>query len=53
MGNYVSDQKNTRKFSLKLSKNTDADIIEFLESQENMQWYLRELIRQDMKNRGE
>lgn len=48
MGNYASDQKNSRFFGLKLSRNTDADIIAFLESQGNIQAYLKELIREDI-----
>lgn len=53
MGNYASDQKNTRRFAMKLSKSKDNDIIEFLDSLDNVQGYLRELIRKDIKNRGE
>lgn len=49
MGNYASDQKNTRCFSLKLSRNTDKDLIKHLEQQENIQAYIKQLIREDMK----
>ena len=48
MGNLKSDQKNTRKYGLKLSKNTDADIIRHLETVPNMQGYIKALIRNDM-----
>ena len=49
MGNAASDKKNTRCFSLKLSRNTDKDLIRHLESQENVQAYIKQLIREDMK----
>ena len=48
MGNYVSDKKNARFFGLKLSRNTDADLIERLESVNNVQNYLKALIRDDI-----
>lgn len=48
MGNYNSDQKNARFYGLKLSKNTDADLIRYLDSQESIQGYLKQLIRNDM-----
>lgn len=51
MGNYNSDQKNARFYGLKLSKNTDADIIRHLDSQESVQRYLKALIRQDMEKK--
>ena len=53
MGNYASDQKNARFFGLKLSRNTEPELIEWLESQQNIQEYLKRIIREDMKNRGE
>lgn len=49
MGNYASDQKNARFFGLKLSRTTDKELIERLESQPNIQEYLKRLIREDMK----
>ena len=48
MGNIDSDRKNSRWYSLKLSKNTDADIIAQLDSQESVQGYIKRLIREDM-----
>ena len=48
MGNYQSDQKNTRFFGLKLSRNTDKDLIEHLEQQDNKQTYIKGLIRNDI-----
>ena len=47
------DKQNTRRVNLKLNNKTDADIIRTLESVENIQGYIKELIRKDMKNRGE
>lgn len=45
------DAKTARYFSLKLNRNTDADIIQHLETQESIQAYLKNLIREDMKRR--
>lgn len=44
------DKANTRQFKLKLNRNTDKDIIEYLETLDNVQGYLKALIRQDMKS---
>lgn len=49
MGTYASDQKNARFYGLKLSRNTDADLINWLDGQESVQGYLKELIRDDMR----
>ena len=49
MGNMTSDRKNARWFSLKLSRNTDKEIIEHLEQQENIQGYIKRLILEDMR----
>lgn len=43
------DRENTRRINLKLNKNTDREIIEHLERQQNIQGYLKDLIRKDMK----
>lgn len=43
------DKANTKQFILKLNKTTDADIMEKLATVGNMQGYIKELIRQDMK----
>ena len=42
------DKANTKGIYLKLNKNTDADIIERLEESENVQGYIKTLIRKDM-----
>ena len=39
------DAKNTRTFTLKLNKNTDADIIDYLEKTGNVQGCIKELLR--------
>lgn len=43
------DAVNTVQIRFKLNKKTDADIIAHLESLENRQGYLKDLIRADMK----
>ena len=51
MGNYASDQKNTRHYNLKLSRNTDKDIIELLDSQVNVQAFLKQLLRKELEKK--
>lgn len=43
------DKANTKQFVIKLNKIYDADIIEKLETVENRQGYIKELILADMK----
>ena len=43
------DAKTAKYISLKLNTNTDKDMIEHLAKQANVQGYLKELIREDMK----
>ena len=50
--NMDYDRKNTKLIGMKLNKNTDADILAFLAKQENIQGYLKALIREDMKKTG-
>lgn len=42
------DQSNTIKVSLKLNIKTDADIIEYLDSVENKQGTIKQLIRNEI-----
>lgn len=42
------DKKNTRSYTLKLNLSTDKDIIEKLGSVDNMQGYIKEVIRKDI-----
>lgn len=46
------DAKTAKYFSLKLNRNTDKELIEFLERQQNVQGYLKQLIREDMAKGG-
>lgn len=41
-------KNNTKGFYIKLSKSTDADIIEWLSDCKNKQGYIKELIRMDI-----
>ena len=43
------DAKTARYFSLKLNSNTDQDLIQKLESKENVQRYIKDLIRADIE----
>lgn len=43
------DAENTIQIKLKLNKKTDADIIQKLDSVDNKQGYVKELIRADIK----
>lgn len=40
---------NQRQFMLKVNRNIDPDMIAWLESKDNVQAYLKELIRADME----
>ena len=42
------DAVNAKNYHLKLNRKTDIDIIEHLESIQNVQGYIKELIRRDM-----
>ena len=48
---YKWDKENTRKVTMKLNRNTDADIIARLEDEPNMMAYLKRLIREDIARR--
>ena len=45
-----ANKDNYRMIHLKLNRGTDADIIEKLESEPNIQGYIKELIQSDIKN---
>ena len=47
MVNYI--KKNICRFELRLNKNKDSELIEFLNSQASVNGYLRQLIENDMK----
>ena len=40
-----------RQFIVKVNRNTDPDMVAWLESMDNVQVYLRELVRKDMKRK--
>lgn len=42
------DKDNTKRISLKLNLNTDADILKKLNSEKNVQGYIKKLIRNDI-----
>ena len=42
------DKTHTKGIYLKLNKETDADIIDFLADKENVQGYIKQLIRDDI-----
>jgi hypothetical protein len=42
------DTANTKQIKLKLNVKTDADILQHLATQENIQGYIKKLIREDM-----
>ena len=45
------NKENTVQISLKLNRTTDADLIDSLNSIENKQGYIKELIRRDIANK--
>lgn len=52
MATPAYDRANTRRINLKLNNKTDADIIAILEAQENIQGYIKTLIRADNSRTG-
>lgn len=44
------DKDNTKRLSLKLNLNTDADILKKLDSEKNVQGYIKKLIINDIIN---
>lgn len=47
------ESEHTTQIKLKLNRNTDADILEKLNSVPNKQGYIKELIRADIAKSGE
>lgn len=45
------DKNNTRQVKFKLNLRTDADILSMLDSQPNVQGYVKQLIRADIDRR--
>lgn len=46
------EAKTIRRYALKINRNTDADILDHLESMDNVQGYIKELIRDDLRRRA-
>ena len=42
-------KENIKQVKFKLNKNLDADLIDWIESQENVNAYLKRLVSEDMK----
>lgn len=51
--NKAYEKENVKQFLFKVNRNTDSDIIEFLESKENKNNFIKELIREHMKKTKE
>lgn len=51
--NMAYDKGHTKLIGMKLNLKTDADILEHLAKQDNIQGYLKSLIREDMKKARE
>lgn len=52
MGNYKYDKQNTKMYHIKVNRNTEADINSFLEQADNIQGYIKALIRADIAANG-
>lgn len=46
------NQQNVKQIKLNLNRKTDADIIQFLENEPNVQGLIKQLIREHMKTKG-
>lgn len=42
------DRANTKQVAIKLNRNTDSDILDWLATKQNVQGYIKQLIRKDM-----
>lgn len=51
--NYITNyiKKNVKRYELKLSKQNDPDLIEHLSKIDNVNSYLKDLIRKDAENK--
>ena len=47
MANY--EKENLRQIRLKINRKTEPDLLAWVEKQENVQGYIKELIRKDME----
>ena len=46
------EAENTKRFTVKVNKRTESDILEALTKQESMQGYIKRLIREDIAKNG-
>lgn len=46
------DKANTKLYQIKLNRNTDADLMSYLESLPNRQGHIKELLRREMERTG-
>lgn len=53
ISNARSDKRNAKTYLIKLSKNTDADIINLLDSVENRNGFIKSLLRAYLKRGGD
>ena len=44
------EKNNVRRLTIKLNRNTDDDLIDYLEGIDNVQGFVKELIRQHIKS---
>ena len=51
MANY--EKENLRQIRLKINRKTEPDLLTWVEKQENVQGYIKELIRRDMPQKSE
>ncbi|HRF70769.1 MAG TPA: hypothetical protein PKV66_05000, partial [Candidatus Pelethenecus sp.] len=48
--NYINDyeKENVKKITVRFNRNLEKDLIDFLETKDNKQGYIKQLIRDDM-----
>ena len=44
------EKNNMRQVKLNINRKTEADLLEWIEKQDNIQGYIKSLIRKDMEN---
>ena len=44
------EKENIRQIRLKINRKTEPELLEWMEKQENIQGYIKQLIREDMEN---
>ena len=46
------DAKTAKYYRIKLNINTDAELVKLLDQQENVQGFIKSLLRREVENRG-